>query len=126
MTLNTNLQTKRPTHSVKSVNSLGFYYKLRVGEHRSGMGWGRVNDSAFWGIMGNRYFLTLKALAKVDHAFGQLRQMKDGQLQGINAEELLVTIYDRSTFGRLQGKKSDQACISNRELRKLMKKNGLE
>ena len=37
MTLNTNLQTKRPTHSVKSVNSLGFYYKLRVGEPRSGM-----------------------------------------------------------------------------------------
>ena len=67
-----------------------------------------------------------QALAKVDHAFGQLRQMKDGQLQGINAEELLVTIYDRSTFGRLQGKKSDQASISNRELRKLMKKNGLE
>jgi hypothetical protein len=32
LTLNTNLQTKRPTHSVKSVNSLGFYYKLRVGE----------------------------------------------------------------------------------------------
>ena len=30
-----------------------------------------------------------KALAKVDHALGQLRQMKDGQLQGINAEELL-------------------------------------
>ena len=29
------------------------------------------------------------ALAKVDHAFGQLRQMKDGQLQGINAEDLL-------------------------------------
>jgi hypothetical protein len=30
-----------------------------------------------------------QALAKVDHALGQLRQMKDGQLQGINAEELL-------------------------------------
>ena len=30
-----------------------------------------------------------KALAKVDHAFGQLRQMKDGELQGINAEDLL-------------------------------------
>jgi len=30
-----------------------------------------------------------KALAKVDHAFGQLRQMKDGQLQGVNAEDLL-------------------------------------
>ena len=30
-----------------------------------------------------------QALAKVDHAFGQLRQMKDGRLQGINAEELL-------------------------------------
>jgi len=30
-----------------------------------------------------------KALAKVDHAFGQLRQMKDDQLQGVNAEDLL-------------------------------------
>ena len=30
-----------------------------------------------------------QALAKVDHAFGQLRQMKDGKLQGINAEDLL-------------------------------------
>lgn len=30
-----------------------------------------------------------KALAKVDHAFGQLRLMKDGQLEGINAEDLL-------------------------------------
>ena len=30
-----------------------------------------------------------KTLAKVDHAFGQLRQMKDGEIQGVNAEELL-------------------------------------
>lgn len=30
-----------------------------------------------------------QALAKVDHAFGQLRQMKDGELKGINAEDLL-------------------------------------
>lgn len=30
-----------------------------------------------------------QAIAKIDHALGQLRQMKDGQLQGINAEELL-------------------------------------
>ena len=30
-----------------------------------------------------------KTLAKVDHAFAQLHQMKDGELQGINAEELL-------------------------------------
>ena len=30
-----------------------------------------------------------KTLAKVDHALGQLRQMKDGRMQGINAEELL-------------------------------------
>ena len=30
-----------------------------------------------------------QALAKVDHAFGQLRQMKEGELQGINAEDLL-------------------------------------
>lgn len=35
-----------------------------------------------------------KALAKVDHAFGQLRQMKDGELQGINAEELLNELQD--------------------------------
>lgn len=28
-------------------------------------------------------------LAKIDHAFGQLRQMKEGQLEGFNAEELL-------------------------------------
>ena len=33
-----------------------------------------------------------QALAKVDHAFGQLRQMKDGQLEGINAEELLYEL----------------------------------
>lgn len=30
-----------------------------------------------------------QALAKIDHAFGQVRQMKDGRLQGVNAEELL-------------------------------------
>ena len=30
-----------------------------------------------------------QALAKVDHAFGQLRQMRDGELKGINAEDLL-------------------------------------
>ena len=30
-----------------------------------------------------------QALAKVDHAFGQLRRMKDGELKGINAEDLL-------------------------------------
>lgn len=30
-----------------------------------------------------------QALAKVDHAFEQLRQMKEGELQGINAEDLL-------------------------------------
>ena len=34
-----------------------------------------------------------KALAKVDHAFGQLRQMKDGQLNGVNAEDLLNELY---------------------------------
>ena len=33
-----------------------------------------------------------QALAKVDHAFGQLRQIKDGQLEGINAEELLYEL----------------------------------
>ena len=30
-----------------------------------------------------------QSLAKVDHAFGQLRQMKDGELEGIKAEALL-------------------------------------
>lgn len=30
-----------------------------------------------------------QTLAKIDHAFDQLRRMKDGQLEGINAEELL-------------------------------------
>ena len=30
-----------------------------------------------------------QALAKVDNDLGQLRQMKDGRLQGINAEDLL-------------------------------------
>ena len=37
-----------------------------------------------------------QALAKVDHAFGQLRQMKDGQLQGNNAEDLLNKLGDWS------------------------------
>lgn len=27
-------------------------------------------------------------LAKIDHAFGQLHQMKEGQIEGIDAEEL--------------------------------------
>lgn len=30
-----------------------------------------------------------QTLAKIDHALGQLRQMKDGQLEGIAAEDLL-------------------------------------
>ncbi len=30
-----------------------------------------------------------QTLAKIDHALGQLREMKDGQLEGINAEDLL-------------------------------------
>lgn len=30
-----------------------------------------------------------QTLAKIDHAFGQLRQMKDGQMQGVAAEDLL-------------------------------------
>ena len=32
-----------------------------------------------------------QTLAKIDHAFGQLRQMKEGQLEGIAAEDLLVS-----------------------------------
>ena len=30
-----------------------------------------------------------QTLAKIDHAFGQLQQMKEGKLEGIKAEELL-------------------------------------
>lgn len=30
-----------------------------------------------------------ETLAKIDHAFGQLRQIKDGELKGIAAEDLL-------------------------------------
>ena len=30
-----------------------------------------------------------QAIAKIDHAFDQLLQMKEGRLQGINADELL-------------------------------------
>ena len=30
-----------------------------------------------------------QALAKVDHAFGQLQQMKEGKISGVNAEDLL-------------------------------------
>ena len=33
-----------------------------------------------------------QALAKIDHAFGQLRQMKDGELEGISAEDLLYEL----------------------------------
>ncbi len=29
-----------------------------------------------------------QTLAKIDHAFGQLHQMKEGQIEGIDAEEL--------------------------------------
>ena len=35
-----------------------------------------------------------QALAKVDHALSQLRQMKDGELHGINAEDLLHELQD--------------------------------
>ena len=37
MTQNLILQTKKRPRSVKSVKTLGFYYKLRVGELASGM-----------------------------------------------------------------------------------------
>jgi hypothetical protein len=30
-----------------------------------------------------------QALAKVDHAFGQLKQMQEGEINGVDAEELL-------------------------------------
>ena len=37
MTQNLILQTKKRPRSVKSVKTLGFYYKLRVGEQSSGI-----------------------------------------------------------------------------------------
>ena len=37
MTQNLILQTKKRPHNVKSVKTLGFYYKLRVGDKRSGI-----------------------------------------------------------------------------------------
>ena len=36
-----------------------------------------------------RTIATPKEQANIDHAFGQFRQMKDGELDGVNAEELL-------------------------------------
>ena len=67
----------------------------------------------------------LDALRKVRFPIASKAKGKSGGARGIThtvlvesdgADITLVTIYD----------KSDQASISNRELRKLMKKNGLE
>jgi len=53
----------------------------------------------YHGGRGNGTTATQKeqTLNKIDHAFGQLRQMKDGQLEGINAEELFTA------FGSCRG-----------------------
>ena len=49
------------------------------------MGW-TINDGD---VVRKKASSKEQALAKVDHAFEQLRQMNDGQLEGIDAEELL-------------------------------------
>ena len=46
------------------------------------------------GVVQTRPTAKEQALAKVDHAFGQLRQMKDGELEGIDAEDLLNELQD--------------------------------
>ena len=51
----------------------------------SKMGW-TINDGD---VVRKKASSKEQALAKVDHAFEQLRQMNDGQLEGIDAEELL-------------------------------------
>jgi hypothetical protein len=63
-----------PNHEV------GFFKKMV-----SKMGW-TYNESSV-----KRTSATAKeqTLAKIDHAFGQLRQMKEGQLEGVGAEALL-------------------------------------
>ena len=33
-----------------------------------------------------------QAIAKIDHALGQLQMMKEGKLEGINAEDLLIEL----------------------------------
>ena len=48
------------------------------------MGWTYSEDD----VVRTRATAKEQTLAKVDHALGQLRQMKDGRLQGIDAEEL--------------------------------------
>ena len=51
----------------------------------SKMGW-TINDGD---VVRKKASSKEQALTKVDHAFEQLRQMNDGQLEGIDAEELL-------------------------------------
>lgn len=62
-----------PNHEV------GFFKKMI-----SEMGWTYSEAD----VVHTRATTKEQALAKVDHAFGQLRQMKDGELKGINAEDL--------------------------------------
>jgi len=51
----------------------------------SKMGW-TYSES---GIVRTEPTLKEKTLAKIDHALGQLRQMNEGELEGIAAEDLL-------------------------------------
>ncbi|MBR2193104.1 MAG: hypothetical protein IJ910_07335 [Bacteroidaceae bacterium] len=61
-------------------NEVSFFKKMI-----SKMGW-TINDGD---VVRKKASSKEQALAKVDHAFEQLRQMNDGQLEGIDAEELL-------------------------------------
>lgn len=63
-----------PNHEVR-------FFKKMVGK----MGWAYSETN----VVRKPATVKERTLAKVDHAFGQLRQMKDGTLEGIKAEELL-------------------------------------
>jgi hypothetical protein len=60
--------------SIRQVHGIRFLLHHHVGINLRGMDAGMPKE---------------QALANIDHAFGQLRQMKDGELDGVNAEELL-------------------------------------
>ena len=70
----TTLTINIPNHEVS-------FFKKMI----SKMGW-TINDGD---VVRKKASSKEQALAKVDHAFEQLRQMNDGQLEGIDAEELL-------------------------------------
>ena len=63
-----------PNHEVR-------FFKKMVGK----MGWAYSETN----VVRKPATAKERTLAKIDHAFGQLRQMKDGTLEGIKAEELL-------------------------------------